>query len=160
MYYFMSLCNITFLTSSLETLHGFASNFEWMFLGWTPTKYVKIGVLPLFFMEFWVILCKLWPILKRSSTIKPLTRNQSYSLGESPGGLVSSLVKLGRCDLYLRFKLTIFVKHISDFSQTTKQILMKLGSYMHLSKVTQVCINEGCTTYFHRNMLMRLWLVM
>ena len=26
-----------FSTSSLEPLHGFASNFVWMFLGWTPT---------------------------------------------------------------------------------------------------------------------------
>ena len=49
----MSLCNISLLTSSLEPLHGFASNFVWMFLGWTPTKFVKIGVLPLFFMEYW-----------------------------------------------------------------------------------------------------------
>ena len=40
-----------FLTSSLEPLHGFASNFVWMFLGWISTKFVKIGVLPLFFME-------------------------------------------------------------------------------------------------------------
>ena len=46
-----------FSTSSLEPLLGFASNFVWMFLGWTPTKFIKIGVLPLFFMELWVILC-------------------------------------------------------------------------------------------------------
>ena len=72
----MSLCNIPFLTSSLEPLHRFASNFVWMFLGWTP-KFVKIGVLPLFFMELWV-LCNFWPILKQSSSIKPLTRNHSY----------------------------------------------------------------------------------
>ena len=31
----------------------------------------------------------------------------------------------------------IFVKHIFDFSQTAAQILMKFGSYMHISKVTQ-----------------------
>ena len=37
----MSLCNIPLLTS-LEPLHGFASNLVWMFLGWTPTKFVKI----------------------------------------------------------------------------------------------------------------------
>ena len=49
----MSLCNISLLTSSLEPLHGFASSFVWMFLRWTPTKFVKIGVLPLFFMELW-----------------------------------------------------------------------------------------------------------
>ena len=49
----MSLCIISLLTSSLEPLHGFASNFVWMFLRWTPTKFVKIGVLPLFFMEYW-----------------------------------------------------------------------------------------------------------
>ena len=30
-----------FSTSSHEPLHGFASNFVWMFLGWTPTKFVK-----------------------------------------------------------------------------------------------------------------------
>ena len=53
-----------FLFLLSEQLHGFASNFVWMFLGWTPTKFVKIGVLPLFFMELWVILCNLWPILK------------------------------------------------------------------------------------------------
>ena len=48
----------------------------------------------------------------------------------------------------------IFVKHIFDFSQTAAQIVMKFGSYMQLSKVTQVCSNQGCTTYFHRIMLM------
>ena len=46
----MSLCNIPFLTSSLEPLHGFASNFVLMFLGWALTKFVNIGMLPLFFM--------------------------------------------------------------------------------------------------------------
>ena len=51
----MSLCNIPLLTY-LEPLHRFASNFVWMFLGWTPTKFVKIRVLPLFLMELWVIL--------------------------------------------------------------------------------------------------------
>ena len=67
----------SFSTSSLKPLHGFASNFVWMFLGWTPTKFVKIRVLPLFF-----------------------------------------------------------------------------------SKVTRVCSNQGCMTYFHPNMLMRFWLIM
>ena len=81
----MLLCNISFLTSSLELLHRFASNFVWMFLGWTPTKLVKIGVLPLFFMELWVILCNFWPILKISS-IKPLTRNQSNLVWRVPRG--------------------------------------------------------------------------
>ena len=51
----MSLCNISLLTSSLEPLHGFASNFVWMFIGWTPTKFVQIWVLPLFFMDLLVI---------------------------------------------------------------------------------------------------------
>ena len=59
MYYYMSLYNIQLLTSSLEPLHGFASNFVWMFLGWTPTKFVQIGVQPLS-MELWVILCNFW----------------------------------------------------------------------------------------------------
>ena len=67
----------SFSTSSLEPLHGFSSNFVWMYLWWTPTKVVKIGVLPLFVMELWVILCNFWPILKKSS-IKPVTRNHSY----------------------------------------------------------------------------------
>ena len=58
-----------FSTSSFKPLriHGFASNFTWVFLGWTPTKCVEIVVLPLFFMELWVILCNIWPILKKSS---------------------------------------------------------------------------------------------
>ena len=73
----------SFWTSSLKPLHGFASNFVWMFLGWTPTKCVKIRVLPLFFMELWVILCNFWPILKKSS-IKPLTRNLSYLFWRVP----------------------------------------------------------------------------
>ena len=66
----------SFSTSSLKPLHGFASNFVRMFLGWTPTKFVTIGVLSLFFMELWVILCNYWPILKKSSSIKPLTRKR------------------------------------------------------------------------------------
>ena len=81
----MSLCNIPFLTSFLEALHGFDSNFLWMFLGWTPTKFVKIRVLPLFSMELWVILCNFWPILKKSS-IKSLTRNHSYLVWRGPRG--------------------------------------------------------------------------
>ena len=81
----MSLCNILFFTSSLEPLHGFASNFVWMFLGWSPTKFVKIGVLTLFFMELLVILCSFWPILQKSS-IKPLTRNHSYLVWRVPRG--------------------------------------------------------------------------
>ena len=77
MYYDMSLCNNPFLTSSLEPLLRFASYFMLMFLRWTPTKFVKIGVLSLFFTKSWVILCNFWPILNKSS-IKPLTRNHSY----------------------------------------------------------------------------------
>ena len=29
----------SFSTSSLKPLHGFASKFVWMFLGWTPIKF-------------------------------------------------------------------------------------------------------------------------
>ena len=72
-------------STSLKPLHGFTSNFVWMFLGWTPTKFVKLRVLPLFFMELWVILCNFWPILKKSS-IKPLTRNHSYLVWRVPWG--------------------------------------------------------------------------
>ena len=53
----------SFWTSSLKPLHGFA-NFVWMYLGWTPSKFVKIGVLPIFLMELWVILCNFSPIPK------------------------------------------------------------------------------------------------
>ena len=83
MYYYMSLCNIPLLTS-LEPLHEFASNFVWMFLGWTLTKFVQIGVQPLS-MELWVILCNFWSILRKSS-IKPLTRNHSYLVWRVPSG--------------------------------------------------------------------------
>ena len=76
---------LDFSTSSLEPLHGFASNFVWMFFGWTPTKFGKIGVLPIFFMELWVILCNFCAILKKAS-IKPLTRNRSYLVWRVPRG--------------------------------------------------------------------------
>ena len=78
--------NFYSFSTSLKPLLSFASNFVWMFLGWTPTKFVKIGVLPLFFMELWVILCNFWPILKKSSSIKPLTRNHSYLFWKVPRG--------------------------------------------------------------------------
>ena len=58
----MSLCNIPLLTSSLELLQGLASNFVWMFLKWTPTKFVKIGVLPYFSWNYGIF-CNIWPIL-------------------------------------------------------------------------------------------------
>ena len=73
MYYYTSLCNNQFLTS-LKRKHRFASNFVWMFHGWTPTKFVIIRVLLQFFIEVWIILCNFWPILKKSS-IKPVARN-------------------------------------------------------------------------------------
>ena len=51
MYYYIPYCDITFLTSSLQPIYGFISHFVWMFHVWTPTKFVEIGVLPLFLME-------------------------------------------------------------------------------------------------------------
>ena len=51
----MLLCNIPFFTFKLK--NGFATNFVWIFLGWTPTKFIEIRVLPLFSVEFLVILC-------------------------------------------------------------------------------------------------------
>ena len=86
----MSPCNIPFLTA-LESLQRFTLNFVWMFLGWTPTKFVIIICYP-YFHGIMGNLCS--PILKKYS-IKPLTRNHSYmyfvwSLGDQ----VSSLFKL------------------------------------------------------------------
>ena len=77
----------SFSTSSLKPLHGFASNFVWMFLGWIPTKFLKIGVLSPFFMELWVILCNFWPILKKIFFHKS-TDQKSFIFGlESPQGV-------------------------------------------------------------------------
>ena len=54
----MTLAIIMCLSSYLFwPLHRFASNFVLMFSGWTSSKFVKIGVLSLFFIELWVILC-------------------------------------------------------------------------------------------------------
>ena len=50
-----------------------------------PTKFVKIRVLPLLFMELWVILCNFWQILQKSS-IKQLSRNHSYLVWRVPRG--------------------------------------------------------------------------
>ena len=48
------------------------------------------------------------------------------------------LFKYGWNDLWLHFKVASFVKHIFNFSRTTGQIWMKLGSSMHLSMVSYV----------------------
>ena len=53
----MSLCNIPYVTSALKLKHRFASNFVWMFLGWTPTQFAESRVLSLFKMELLLILC-------------------------------------------------------------------------------------------------------
>ena len=82
----MLLCNIPIFTSYLEQLHGFASNFVLMFLRWTPTMFVKIGVLILFFIELLVILCNFWPILKKN--FYKTTDQKSFIFGlESPQGV-------------------------------------------------------------------------
>ena len=71
-------------------MHGFASNFMWLFLWWTPTLFAKIGVLPILTIELpvWVILKNIWPILKKTS-IRPLTLNHSYLICRVRGGFVS-----------------------------------------------------------------------
>ena len=79
MYYYMSL--ISLLTSSLEPLHGFASNFVWMFLRWTPTQFVKIGCYPYFSWNNGIILCNFWPILKQENVLTILkigTQNRTF----------------------------------------------------------------------------------
>ena len=38
----------TFLTSSAKQLHGFDSNFVWMFLGWTLLSLLKSVATPIF----------------------------------------------------------------------------------------------------------------
>ena len=85
MYYYMSLCDIPLLTPSLEPLHGFPSNFVWMFLWWTPTEFLNQGATHNFH-GIMVILCNFRPILKKSSPIKPLTRNHSYLDRRVPRG--------------------------------------------------------------------------
>ena len=42
-----------FSTSRKRLLHGCAANFMLMFLGCTPTKFVNMGVLPLFSWNYW-----------------------------------------------------------------------------------------------------------
>ena len=58
------------LTDLLQILCGCS-------LGGPLLSLLKSGCYP-FSMELWVILCNFWPILKKSSSIKPLTRNHSY----------------------------------------------------------------------------------
>ena len=54
---------------------------------------------------------------------------------------------------------TVLVKHIFDFSQTAAHILLKFALDMHLSKVSKVCSNQVCMTYFHRVMVMSFFVV-
>ena len=85
----MSLCNTPLSTSSLKPMHGFALNFLWMSLGWTPTNSIKIGVLPLFFYEILgnCVQC-LFNSLKTLFyiMIRPLTRDDSYLVWKAPRG--------------------------------------------------------------------------
>ena len=69
-------------------MHKFASDLVLMFLGWTPTKFVKIELLTLFSMY----LVQFFANSKKSS-LKSLTRNFHIWFGESPGDLVFSLLK-------------------------------------------------------------------
>ena len=103
----------SFSTSSLKPLHRFVC----MFLGWTPTKFVKIRVLPLFFMELWAILCKFWPILKKSSSIKPLIRNNSYLVWRVPRGSSFLFVQI-------RLLWPIFMILINDLCKTHFRLLL------------------------------------
>ena len=122
------------LTTSLEPLQGFCSNFVWMFLGWTSTKFVKIGVLPLFFMELWVISCNFWPILKNS--IKPLMRNHSY--------LVWIL-----CNFFKFLDLWNHWPEISHISWLIKFFLIETSLY-YLSK----CDDQSATWHFYLLMVL------
>ena len=73
-------------SSSPKPLHGFLSNLVWRYPRWMSTKFVQIGVLPLFFRELWVIFCEIQPLLKKSSSPKPLARKHSYLVCEVPRG--------------------------------------------------------------------------
>ena len=63
------IVNPFLLLLSNKLLLGFASNFVCIFLGLTPTSFVKFRVLSLF-MELSVILWNFYPILK-NNTLKP-----------------------------------------------------------------------------------------
>ena len=80
--------------------------------------------------------------------IKLLIQAENIYVGRMLLHLVLLLFKLGCYDLYLQFIITTFAKHISDFSQTSAQVLLKFCSYMYLSKVSQVSSNHIHMTYF------------
>ena len=50
-----------------------------MFLGWNPTEFVKICVLPICLTELCVVLCNFRTILKKYS-IKPQTEQSPHSV--------------------------------------------------------------------------------
>ena len=117
------------------------SNFVLMFLG-----FVKIGIRG-------NVIQFLANSLKSST--KPLNRNHWYLVWRVTSGqnVVSSLFKLGFCELKLRFKnerssLNTF---FDIFPQSTGQILRKFRSYMNLSNVSQVCSNHILFDLFSLN---------
>ena len=78
----------------------------------SSVKFQKIEVVPLFFYEI---------MDNFGQFLKNILQNHRPEIihiwfGEFPGDLVSSMFKLGHCDLYLRFLCTntIFMKHISN----------------------------------------------
>ena len=62
--------NLTFLTSQIAAGIGFKFCLDVLWI-YSLTKFVKIGMVPLIVMKFWVILCNVLLIL----SLKPQTRN-------------------------------------------------------------------------------------
>ena len=76
-----------------------------------------------------------------SPSIKPQTRNHSCLVWRVPRGFSFMFVQIRLLSPIFTILINDLHKQYFDFSQTAAQILMKCGSYMHLSKVTQVCSN-------------------
>ena len=125
-------------------------------LGWTPTKSGKIRILALFFMELWVFV----PNSLKNLFYKNLLPEIIHIwFGEFQENLVSSLLKLGRCDLYFN-NLKIFVKHIfnfiSNYCKDLGEHLDHICNQLRFLKFFQI---NFCMTYFHQIMLMNFLVV-
>ena len=92
----MSLCNIPLLTSSFELLHGFTQILCGSSLGGPLPSLLKSGCYPYFSWNYGQFSAIFGQFFKKSD-------QKSFIFEGSPGDLISSLFKLGRCDLHLRF---------------------------------------------------------
>ena len=78
--YYYTVCNIPLVTS-LKQKHKFASNFVCMFLGWTPTKSVKLWCYAFLKWHYFSYIVHFLPILRFKLYVKNWSVTTTVPIG-------------------------------------------------------------------------------